>query len=217
MGKLRNFLTKRVLKVLKEEAEFDPVAYNKWYSDFEIFIKEGSIDPEYKKDVVLLNRYGLNTQEGQFSLKDYVAMKKPTQDRIFYLFGSNRGTANDSPYMYPLTKAGVPVLIADTHLDEVIFRELDTFEGLKFANVETDTEDVERTLKGLGDEAKQEVKGTERIRDEELTPFSLWIKQELQPFVDKVNVSKKSIKGPAMLISPISSSMRQMSIMRQMM
>lgn len=31
MSKLRTFLTKRILKTLKEEAEKDPVAYNKWY------------------------------------------------------------------------------------------------------------------------------------------------------------------------------------------
>lgn len=90
---------------------------------------------EYKKDVALLNRYGLNTQDGHFSLKDYVSLKKPTQDRIFFMFSQNRITVNDSPYVYPLTKAGIPVLIANTHLDEVIFRELDTFEGLKFSNV----------------------------------------------------------------------------------
>jgi HSP90 family molecular chaperone len=67
--------------------------------------------------VALLNRYGLNTQEGQFSLKDYIALKKPTQDRIFFMFSPNRTVANDSPYVYPLTKAGVPVLIANTHID----------------------------------------------------------------------------------------------------
>lgn len=164
-----------------------------------------------------MNRYGLNTQDGHFSLKDYISLKKPTQDRIFYMFSPNRHAANDSPYVYPLTKAGVPVLVASTHIDEVIFRELDTFEGLKFANVETDTEDVERTLKGLGEDSKAESKGSTKVKEEELTPFSLWIKQELQPFVDKVNVSKKAIKGPAMVISPISSSMRQMSFMKKMM
>lgn len=111
---------------------------------------------EYKKEVSLLNRYSLNTQEGIFSLKDYIAFKKPTQDRIFYMFSPNRNAAFDSPYAYSLTKAGVPVIIANTHIDEVVFRELDTFEGLKFANVETDTEDVERVLKGLGDQNKPE-------------------------------------------------------------
>lgn len=175
MAKLKSFLTKRVLKALREEADKDPAAYSKWYNDFEMFIKEGSIDPEYKKDVALLNRYSLNTQDGVVSLKDYISLKKPTQDRILYMFAPNKAVANESPYVYPLTKAGVPVLITNTHIDEMIFRELDTFEGLKFANIETDIEDVERILKGLGED-KVEQKG-ERIPEEELTPFSLWIKQ----------------------------------------
>jgi hypothetical protein len=43
------------------------------------------------------------------------------------------------------------------------------------------------------------------------------MKNELQPFVDKVNVSKKSIKGPGLVISPISSSTRQMEFFKRMM
>jgi len=92
--------------------------------------------------VVELNRYEINTEEGFFNLKDYVAKKKNTQDVIFYSTAPSRLAAADNPYIYPLTKAGVPVLIANTHVEEVIFTEMDTYEGLKFANVETATEDV---------------------------------------------------------------------------
>lgn len=87
-----------------------------------MFIKEGSIDPDFKKDVALLNRYECNLADGYVSFKDYLSHKKPTQDRIFYLFSPNKTAAKDSPYIYPLTKAGIPVLIANTHVDEVIFR-----------------------------------------------------------------------------------------------
>jgi HSP90 family molecular chaperone len=44
MAKLRNFLTKRVLKVLKDEAEKNPAEYAKWFKNFSVFIKEGSLD-----------------------------------------------------------------------------------------------------------------------------------------------------------------------------
>jgi HSP90 family molecular chaperone len=98
-------------------------------------VKEGSLDPDFKKDVVDLNRYELNTEEGFFSLKDYVARKKNTQDVIFYATAPSRATAVDNPYIYPLTKAGIPVIIANTHIEEIIFTEMDTYEGLKFANV----------------------------------------------------------------------------------
>jgi hypothetical protein len=52
---------------------------------------------------------------------------------------------------------------------------------------------------------------------DDLTSFSLWIKNELQPFVSKVVVSSKELLGPALVISPITSGMRQMAFMRTLM
>jgi hypothetical protein len=46
----------------------------------------------------------------------------------------------------------------------MLFRELNAYEGLTFANVETANEDVERNLKILGSEANQEPKGATRVR-----------------------------------------------------
>lgn len=54
-------------------------------------------------------------------MKEYVEIKKQTQDTIFYVFSPSRIVAQDSPYVYPLTQAGIPVLIANTHIDEIIF------------------------------------------------------------------------------------------------
>ena len=52
---------------------------------------------------------------------------------------------------------------------------------------------------------------------DDLTSFSLWIKNELQPYVSKVVVSGKELLGPALVISPITSGMRQMAFMRTLM
>ncbi len=96
---------------------------------------------------------------------------------------------------------------------------METYEGLKFANVETATADVERVLKGVKEQQpdnKDEPK-SESIPEDDITSFSLWIKNELQPYVSKVVVSNKSILGPALVISPISSAMRQMAFMKSLM
>lgn len=135
MAKLKSFLTKRVLKQIKTEAEKNPEEYAKWYEEFNIFIKEGSLDPDFKKNVIDLNRYEITGFEGLKTLKQYVEVKIATQDRIFFFFSPNKNSAKDSPYMYPLIQAGIPVLIATTHIDEFIFREIDTYEGLKFSNI----------------------------------------------------------------------------------
>lgn len=139
MAKLKSFITKKIIRSIRDESEKHPEEYNKWFREFNQFIKEGSLDPEFKKDVAELNRYELNTEDGFFSLKDYVAKKHNIQDTIFYGFSPSRITAADSPYIYPLTKAGVPVLICNSHIEEMVFNELDTFEGLKFTNAETGT------------------------------------------------------------------------------
>lgn len=68
-------------------------------------------------------------------MKDYVQKKKNTQDVIFYSTSPSRLAAADNPYIYPLTKNGIPVIIANTHFEEYVFNELGTYEGLKFANV----------------------------------------------------------------------------------
>ena len=41
MGKLRNVLTRRILKLLDDESKKDKTKYNKWFNDFQNFIKEG--------------------------------------------------------------------------------------------------------------------------------------------------------------------------------
>jgi HSP90 family molecular chaperone len=51
------------------------------------------------------------------------------------MFAQSGTVAKDSPYAYPLIKAGIPVLISPTHIDEFIFKEIDTYEGLKFSNI----------------------------------------------------------------------------------
>lgn len=39
MAKLKSFVTKKLLKYLKDEANKNPEEYQKWYSDFTQFIK----------------------------------------------------------------------------------------------------------------------------------------------------------------------------------
>ena len=47
ISKLRNVLTRRIIKLLEDESKRDPEAYKKWYGEFNTFIKEGlTMDPE---------------------------------------------------------------------------------------------------------------------------------------------------------------------------
>ena len=41
IAKLRNVVTRRILKMLEDELKRDPNTYDKWYADFNHFLKEG--------------------------------------------------------------------------------------------------------------------------------------------------------------------------------
>ena len=46
------------------------------------------------------------------------------QDKIYYLFSANKTAAKTSPHLEPYTKAGLPVLVLNVHIDDLVFREM---------------------------------------------------------------------------------------------
>ena len=41
MGKLKNVVTRRILKFIEDEMKRDSVSYDNWFRDFQVFLKEG--------------------------------------------------------------------------------------------------------------------------------------------------------------------------------
>ena len=87
MHKLRNVLTRRVLKMLEDESKRDPEKFNNWFQEFQNFIKEGlTVDQENSEPLFKLLRFN-STFSGQnvISLDDYVAKMKPGQEKIYFI------------------------------------------------------------------------------------------------------------------------------------
>ena len=58
ISKLRNVLSRRVIKLIDDEAKRDPEKYKKWYGDFQMFLKEGiASDMENKEALFRLLRF----------------------------------------------------------------------------------------------------------------------------------------------------------------
>lgn len=78
--KLRNVVTRRVLKLLEDEMRSDPKNYDKWYTEFQHFIKEGLMgDTENQEQLLKLVRYQTSNTSGNFSLEEYIKQMKPGQ------------------------------------------------------------------------------------------------------------------------------------------
>ena len=58
IAKLRNVVTRRVLKMLEDELKRDPARYDQWFDQFNQFLKEGLMgDSENKESLMKLMRY----------------------------------------------------------------------------------------------------------------------------------------------------------------
>lgn len=80
MSKLRNVLSRRVLKLLDDESKKDKARYNKWFNEFQNFIKEGLTSDHENSDALfkLLRFNSSFSKDDLVSLEDYLEKAKPS-------------------------------------------------------------------------------------------------------------------------------------------
>jgi len=97
-------------------------------------------------------------------------------------------------------------LILTNQVDEICFQQIQDYKGKQFVNIESSFDDVSKDLK---DTKKDDLDdGTPRVPEDDVTAFSLWLKNELSANVSKVTISKRLTNSPALLFGQVSSSMR---------
>jgi len=112
--------------------------------------------------------------------------------------------------MEPFKKSdSPPVLFLESHIDEVILKQLNEYKGFKFVNIETNFEEISNDVSHW-----VEVNKETGLPEADTTSFCLWIKSELEPHISKVAISKWLTTAPAVVVGDVSAQMR---IMMQMM
>ena len=130
MQKLNKVLTGRFLKFLDEQAEKDAAAYEKFYAEYQRFLKEGvATDFTHKEALGKLLRYESSTTEkGKLtSLADYVKRMPAEQKEIYYLLAPNREAAESSPYFEVFQERKFEVLFLYDPWDEFVMEHLHEF------------------------------------------------------------------------------------------
>lgn len=181
----------------------DETAYVKWYNEFNMFLKEGMVsDKDNGESLLKLSRF--DSSAGQnVSIDDYVKNMKDGQDKIYYIMAPSYEAAKNSPFMDPFLGAKIPVIYIYVAIDEIVLRNLNEYKKLKFVNIESNYEEVSKEFQG------KEVDTSNGLPQDDITGFCLWIKNELQPVVSQVTISKRLKDAPTIVISQASSGMRQ--------
>ena len=190
LDKLGKVITKRFLKLLEEEAAQRGEAYEEFYREFGIFLKEGAaLDYAHKDQLVKLLRFESSlTEKGKStSLADYVGRMKDGQKKIYYLVAPNREAIESGPYLEGFKARNLEVLFCYEPVDDYVFNHVREFDGKKFLagdHADVKLEDVPQAGEALT---------TEQVED-----LVKWLKESLGAQVAEVKPSDRLVNSPAL-------------------
>jgi len=190
--KLNKVITKRFLKFLEEEAKNRAEAYQDFYTQFGIFLKEGAaLDFTHKDQLVKLLRFESSlTEKGRTtSLADYVSRMSAEQKDIYYLIGPNREAIEHGPYLEGLKARNLEVLFCYEPVDEYVMNNVREFDGKKL-------QAADRGDLKLSDLPKPP--GEETLTEEQTKALTEWLKTTLGDRVEEVKSSERLVGSPAL-------------------
>ena len=191
--KLNKVVTKRFLKFLADESSARPDAYNEFYAEFGVFLKEGAaLDFTHKEQLTKLLRFESSlTEKGKTtSLADYVGRMGADQKEIFYLIGPSRSAIESGPYLEGFKARNLEVLFCYEPVDEYVMNNVREFDGKKLTAA--DHADVK-----LADLPKPEG----ALSDDDIKKLTTWLKETLGERVEEVKASERLVDSPALAIN----------------
>ena len=204
MQKLNKVLTGRFLKFLDEQSEKEAEAYEKFYAEYQRFLKEGVVtDFAHKEALGKLLRFESSSMDtGKLtSLADYVKRMPSEQKEIYCLLTPNRAAAESSPYFEVFRERKWEVLFLYDPWDEFVMEHLHTFDG--------------KTLK-LAEKADLNLSETKKdgaLSEDAAKSLAQWLKETLGDKVGEVRVSQRLVESPAVVVDSdkfMTASMRRM-------
>ena len=190
MQKLNKVLTGRFLKFLDEQSQKEPDTYDKFYNEYQRFLKEGVVtDFTHKEALGKLLRYESSmVDKGKLtSLVDYVKRMPSEQKDIYCLLAPNRAAAESSPYFEVFRERKFEVLFLYDPWDEFVTEHLRTFDGKNL------------TLAEKADLNLNEKKGG-ALSEDAARELAKWLKETLGDKVGEVRVSQRLVESPAVVV-----------------
>lgn len=211
--KLRTVITKRILKKLEDEMKNNAEEYDAWYDEFKNYLKEGMLTERDSEQALLrLQRFRCNLSgKDKVTIEDYVNKMLKNQNKIYFFVSSaDKNDLEDNVHVEQFKGTDLPILLSTDPIDEMIFKQINTYKDFKFINIENESDDFLEKIRGEKGET------VNKIPEDDITPYTLWLKSELEPFVGKVTVSKRLTNVPILVSSETSANMKGfMAMMNQ--
>ncbi len=195
LRRISGIITKRFIKHLEGLAKNDAEAYDRFWAQFNRFIKEGIITSwEHKEELGKLLRFESTfTEAGKLtSFADYVSRMKENQKDIYVLYGLSRAQMENSPYLDALKARGFEVAFFTENGDQFVVESLIKVE-------DKDIKAIDRAGLELPplDTPEPDRPG---LSEEEGQALTTWVGEAFKDRFSKVSMSERVSSAPAMAL-----------------
>ena len=159
VGSIKKALTRRVLDALKKLKKDDMKAYQEFWHEFGLALKEGPAEDYENKDEIasLFIFASSKNDDGEINvdLDSYIDRMDKDQNKIYYCLGDTYEAALNSPHIESLKKSDTEVLLLTDRIDEWLMTTLAEYTGKELVNAaKADLDDAESKPKVSKDNEK---------------------------------------------------------------
>ena len=216
LRRIRDVLTRKIIRFLSDEAKNRPAAYREFYAEFSYFIKEGVChDYQFMDQLSKLLLFETSSKpDGELiSLDDYISRCTPEQKQIYYLVAPNRDAALNSPYYETFSRNGQEVLLLYNTIDDFVMSNIKTFAGRELVSAESSNVNLDAApaADDKGDASKKDKTDIPKLSEAEAAVLCEWLKNSLGSHrVRDVKTTSRLSDSPAIITDHESGALRRM-------
>lgn len=196
--RIRSGVTKRVLSDLAKLAEEDETAFETFWYQFGMVLKEGLYDAaEHRDDIFKVCRFfSTDDLRKLTSLDGYIARMKDGQEEIYYITGENAESLQKSPQIEGFKARGLEVLLFTDTVDSFWLQMAGDYKGRKFTSVTKGSVDLGKFEKTGKTETPEE-----KTDEADMTALLSALSAALKSEVKQVRLSDRLTDSPVCLIA----------------
>lgn len=208
--KIRKYLVKKIIDELVRIKSKQYDQYLNLWKNFDRNIKEGIINDfdNRKKLANTLLFTSSKTKKDEFTdLEKYKGNMEDSQKEIYYVSGTDIASIEKNPSLEIFKKNNVEVLYLTDPIDEFVFDHLKEFGDAKFKLIESSDINLEKPAGSDQDEGS--------LKD--LNNFIGYLKTIYGDKIEKIEISKRLVNSPCILLNPSDGPSVQMEKVMKMM
>lgn len=198
--KIGKAVVRRILSELKKKKDKDREAYDEFWDQFGIVLKEGLYEDADNREKLLELCLFTSARSGALvSLADYASAMPETQDKIYTLSAETLEQAQNSPHLEGFRARDIDVLLLTDPVDEFWMQSVTEFEGKSFASATRGAHDLDAV--SPKDDKKESSDDDDAAKDESFSSLLETFKTALGEAVGDVRLSKTLTESPACLVA----------------